>query len=123
MAMIYEIVFSSGLLPDWTVFLTGYVSYGMGCGFGIGALRWPKFGVLAVGATIGFITGKLFDIALLQPFVPYDSPSHSISTWCFIVIACILSVFFFEHAVIICSCMCGSYIFFRVSNPCKPQNS
>ncbi len=51
--------------PEWTVWLASYFAFGMGAGLGVGAIRWPKFGVLSLGATIGYIIGMLFDLVII----------------------------------------------------------
>jgi hypothetical protein len=77
MIYIYE-VFIGMVFPEWTVWLAGYFSYGMGAGFGAGALRWPQYGVVIVGATIGFVFGQIIDLAIVNPFAGPDSIAHII---------------------------------------------
>jgi len=112
MVYIYE-VFIGMVFPEWTVWLASYFSYGMGAGFGAGALRWPKFGVITVGATIGFVFGQIIDLAIVNPFASSDSIAHIITIIVVLIASCILSVIYLDHSVIVCCCMCGSYIFFR----------
>lgn len=85
----------------------------MGAGLGTGAIRWPKVGILGVGATIGFVVAKITDMAIISPFVEYNSNVHSWWLGAMIALACLWSFFYFDQAIIICSCMCGSYILFR----------
>lgn len=95
------------------MWLASYFAYGMGAGFGIGSLKWPKVGVLSIGATTGFVFGQILDLALVNPFAEQDSIAHLICLVSVIVLSCILSVIYLEHSVIVCCCLCGSYIFFR----------
>jgi len=43
--------------PSWTVWIGAYFSYGLGFGLGLGSMKWPKIGVLLLGAAVGFIFG------------------------------------------------------------------
>lgn len=101
--------------PEWSVWLACYFSFGMGAGLGVGAMRWPRLGVLASGATIGYCLGKMIELVLIQSFVDQDSIANIITMALVVVITMIFSVVFFDYAVIVCCCMIGSYVFFRVS--------
>ena len=51
--------------PEWTVWLSCYLTFGLGAGLGIGAMKWTKVGVISIGATIGFVLGKLIDLVII----------------------------------------------------------
>lgn len=99
--------------PEWSVWLACYFSFGMGAGLGVGAMRWPKVGVLAAGATIGYCLGKMIDLVIIQKFVDQESIANIITIVLVIAITMIFAVIFFDYAVIVCCCMIGSYVFFR----------
>lgn len=112
MIMIYEQM-EGTLIPEWTVWLTSYLSYGLGAGIGAGAIRWPKVGILPIGMTIGFVFGKLLDMALIEPFIEHSNWSHVVFEMGLIIGCCIVSVMYLEDAIIVCCSMCGSYVLFR----------
>jgi hypothetical protein len=55
--------------PEWTVWLVFYFAVGFGAGLGVGAVKWPKVGVLSLGASLGYSVGRLIDILIIQYFV------------------------------------------------------
>jgi hypothetical protein len=99
--------------PEWTVWLACYFSFGMGAGLGTGAIRWPKYGVLTLGAVIGYVLGVMIDLVIIQSFVDQQSVANIITILIVIVIAMVFSVIFYDYAVIVCCCMIGSYVLFR----------
>ena len=98
----------------WVVWLTLFVSLGMGAGIGYACQRWARLGVLLIGTWIGGLLG-----AILYSLVFYLFAKNNpiLALWltiafCAVIIA-ILSMIFFDHAVIIGSALGGSYVFVR----------
>lgn len=88
----------------------------MGAGIGYACQKWARIGVLLIGTWIGGILG-----AILYSLVFYLFASNNplLALWltiafCAVIIA-VLSMIFFDHAVIIGSSLGGSYVFIRVS--------
>ena len=103
--------------PFWVVWLTMFVAVGMGSGIGYAASRWSRIGVLLIGAWIGGLAGGLLYSSVFYVFAD-NNPLLAIwlcISFCAIVIA-VLSMIFFDHAVIIGSALGGAYIFTRVSD-------
>ncbi|CDW71763.1 UNKNOWN [Stylonychia lemnae] len=100
--------------PQWVVWLTLIVSLGMGAGIGYACMRWVRIGVLLIGTWIGGLLG-----AILYSLVFYLFAKNNpiLALWltiafCAVIIA-ILSMIFFDHAVIIGSSLGGAYVFVR----------
>lgn len=101
--------------PTWVVWLTLTCALGMGSGIGFAAQRWARVGVLIMGSVIGAFIGILL----------YNSTFYVVGTnevmvlWLTIaissVIVAVLSMVFFDYAVIVGSAIGGSYILVRVS--------
>ena len=102
--------------PMWVVWLTLIVSLGMGAGIGYATQKWARIGVLLIGTWIGGLLG-----AILYSLVFYLFARNNplLALWLTIafcaVIISVLSMIFFDHAVIIGSCLGGAYVFVRVS--------
>ena len=100
----------------WVVWLTLMVAMGMGAGIGFAACKWSRIGVLIIGCWIGGLLGSVLYTLFFHMFSK-DNPLlvlWLLIAFCSVVIA-ILSMIFFDHAVIIGSSLGGSYMFVRVS--------
>jgi hypothetical protein len=101
--------------PFWVVWLTLFVALGMGSGVGYAAQRWSRIGVLFIGAWIGGLMGGMLYSSVFYVFSE-DNPLLAI--WLCIsfsaIIVAVLSMIYFDHAVIIGAALGGSYIFVRV---------
>lgn len=100
----------------WLVWLTLIVSLGLGAGIGYGAQRWSRIGVLLIAVWIGGIVGSSLYVLVFH-MLAEDNPM--LVLWlciaCCSVLVAVLSMIYFDHAVIIGSAMGGSYCFIRVS--------
>ena len=103
------------LFPAWSVWIAFYFSFGMGAGLGVGATKWPHIGILLLGATVGAGLGEMIDLLIIQQFVDQYSLANKITIGVMVLVTMILSLFLFDHVVIISSCTIGSYLFVRVS--------
>lgn len=98
----------------WVVWLTLVVSVGIGSGAGYATQRWARTGVLLIGTWIGGIMGGgLYSAFLYQ----YADENPMMVLWmsiafCAILVA-VLSMVFFDHAVIFCSAILGSFVLVR----------
>jgi hypothetical protein len=102
--------------PFWVVWLTMFVALGMGSGIGYAAQRWVRIGVLFLGAWIGGLLGGLLYGSVFFIFAD-ENPILVIwlsISFCAIIVA-VLSMIYFDHAVIIGSALGGAYVFTRVS--------
>ncbi len=92
------------------------VSLGMGSGIGFACQKWVRLGVLLIGTWLGGVFGALLYSLV---FYVFAEKNPLLALWLVIAIcACIISVLsmiFFDHAVIIGSSIIGSYVFVRVS--------
>lgn len=101
--------------PMWVVWLTLIVSIGMGSGVGYAAQKWARIGVLLIGTWIGGLFGALMYSMLFNAFAgnnPILTLWLSIA-FCGVIIA-VLSMIYFDHAVIFGSAIAGAYTFARV---------
>jgi hypothetical protein len=105
----------------WVVWLTLMVSVGMGSGIGYAAQKWARVGVLFLGFWIGGIFGALLYSML---FYSFSETNPIMVLWVTIalcgIIVSVLSMIYFDQAVIIGSAIGGAYLFGRVSgvSPC-----
>lgn len=100
----------------WVVWLTLVVSLIIGGGVGYGTQRWARAGVLLLGAWIGGLLGGVVYSLVVYAFVE-DNPLLGLwltILFCSIIVA-VLSMIYFDHAVIFCAAIAGSYLFIRVS--------
>jgi len=101
--------------PLWAVGMSFIVSLGIGSGVGFAAQKWSRVGVLIIGALVGGIFGALL----------YSSGFHVMGTaenqmlvlwlsiaFCSVIIA-VLSMVFFDYAVIVGSAIGGAYCIVR----------
>jgi hypothetical protein len=51
--------------PGWLVWIAFYFCFGLGAGMGVGASKWPHLGILIMGATVGFVSGKIIDVLII----------------------------------------------------------
>lgn len=117
-ALILIILFA-GVYPDdipfWAVWLNLFVATGMGAGIGFAAAKWSRVGVLLIGAWIG---GLLGGVLYTSVFSPFAEANPLLAVWLTIVLSAvvvsILSMIFFDHAVIIGSAIGGAYCIIRV---------
>jgi hypothetical protein len=102
--------------PMWVLWITLIVSLIIGSGVGYATQRWARAGVLLIGAWIGGLIGGLL-YSLVFYIVAEDNPLLVLwltMIFCSIVVA-VLSMIFFDYAVIFGSSIAGSYMFVRVS--------
>ena len=103
--------------PSWVVWLSLMVSVGMGSGIGYATQRWSRLGVLLIGTWLGGLFGAILYSLV---FYLFASGNPILAVWLVIafcaVIVAILSMIFFDHAVIIGSSIIGAYVFVRVSS-------
>lgn len=118
-ALIMIVMFSSvypASSPYWLVWLTLFVALGIGAGIGYATMTWARMGVLCMGAWIGGLIGGLLYTMVFYLFAT-DNPL--LVLWLTIafcgVIVSVLSMIFFDHAIIIGSAIGGSYMALRVS--------
>jgi tryptophan-rich sensory protein len=83
--------------PFWVVWLTLFVTLGMGAGIGYGTSRWARVGVLLLGAWIGGLIGGLLYSLVFYVFAQ-DNPL--LALWLTIafssVIVAVISMIFFD---------------------------
>jgi len=99
----------------WVVWLTLVVSLGMGAGIGYATQRWSRLGVLLIGTWLGGLLGAILYSLVFHLFAR-ENPILAlwlVIAFCAVVVA-VLSMIFFDHAVIIGSSIIGSYVFVRV---------
>ncbi len=100
----------------WVVWLTLFVSCGMGAGIGFAAQKWARIGVLFLGLWIGGMAGALLYSMVFHVF---SGSNPMIALWLSIslcgALTAGLSMVYFDHAVIIGSSLAGAYAFGRVS--------
>jgi hypothetical protein len=117
-AMILIILFSRvypNIIPMYVVWLSLIVSIGIGAGIGYAAQKWARVGVLLIGLWMGGLFGALLYSMLFSVFAganPIGMLWMCIAI-CGVIIG-ILSMIYFDHAVIVGSSLAGSYIFSRV---------
>ena len=102
------------LFPAWSIWIAFYFSFGMGAGLGVGATKWPHIGILLLGATMGAGIGEMIDLLIIQQFVDQYSLANKITIGIMVIVSMVLSLFLFDHVVIISSCTIGAYLFVRV---------
>lgn len=105
--------------PFWVVWLTLFVTLGIGSGIGYATSRWARLGVLFIGAWIGGLIGGLLYSLVFYLFAE-DNPL--LAVWLTIalssVVVAVLSMIFFDKAVILGSAIGGAYNFIRVTICC-----
>ena len=105
--------------PMWTVWLTLVVALMLGGGAGYATQRWARCGVLLMGTWIGGLLGGVLYSMVIYIFAE-DNPL--LVLWltilgCAIMVS-VLSMIYFDQAVIFGSSIAGSYILFRVIHHC-----
>lgn len=99
----------------YVVWLTLMVSIGIGSGIGYAAQKWARVGVLLIGLWVGGLFGALLYSILFSVFAG-SNPLGMLwmcIAFCGVLVG-ILSMIYFDHAVIIGSSLAGAYIFGRV---------
>lgn len=86
----------------------------MASGISFGAIKWPKVGVLTLGATIGYLLSLVINLILVQQIVHKESVAEIITHVIVIIVTMVISFKFYDYAVIMTCCIIGSYVFFRV---------
>ena len=61
---LYNYVFPS-YAPEWTVWLTLYVTVGMGAGLGVGAIRWQRTSTCVICGATGAALAYGFNLLLI----------------------------------------------------------
>lgn len=101
--------------PVWTVWIVGIVCAGMGGGLGFGAAKWPRIGIMCMGASLGSLIGYgIYWLFLKQSLA--DSGSTLLKQLIIFVVTLVtvlICLFLFDEAVIITSGIFGAYIFVR----------
>ena len=101
--------------PVWTVWIVGVVCVGMGGGLGFGAAKWPRIGIMCMGASLGSLLGYIIYWLFLKQSLA-DSNSAMLKQMIIFVVALVtvlVCLFLFDEAVIITSGVFGAYIFVR----------
>lgn len=102
-------------IPYWAVWLNLIVCTGMGSGIGFAAAKWSRVGVLLIGAWIGGLFGGVLYTSVFHYWAE-DNPI--LAVWLTIaltgLVVAVLSMIFFDQAVIIGSSIGGAYCFIRV---------
>ena len=87
----------------------------MGSGIGFAAAKWSRVGVLLIGAWIGGLIGAILYTSIFSPFA---EGNPLLAVWLTIVLSAVvvavLSMIFFDQAVIIGSSIGGAYCLIRV---------
>jgi hypothetical protein len=100
--------------PIWTVWVSLCVTLGIGAGIGYGAQRWSRIGVLFIGGWVGAFVGMLLYNAVIYIF---SESNPLLGIWLSILfcatIFAVLSMIFFDQAVVVGSSIAGSYLFVR----------
>jgi hypothetical protein len=101
--------------PMWVVWLTLVVSVILGGGIGYATQRWARIGVLLIGAWIGGLLGGVLYSLVFYLFAE-DNPL--LVLWLTIlftaIVVSILSMVYFDYAVIFGAGIAGAYMFVRV---------
>lgn len=102
--------------PEWVVWITLVVGLGIGAGIGYAASKWARIGVLFLGLITGaglgaFIYGVgFYGLSDDHPFLVLWLTMAGTG-----FIVAIVSMIFFDYAVIIYSAIIGGYILMRVT--------
>ena len=101
--------------PYWLVWLSLLLSLAAGAAVGHFTQKYSRAGVLLIGAWIGGLVGGILYTVFFHIF---ENDNPLLCLWlciifCSIIVA-VLSMVFFDHAVIIGAAILGSYIFVRV---------
>ena len=113
------VIMFAGVYPDdipyWAVWLNLVVALGIGSGIGYAAAKWSRIGVLFIGSMIGGLFGGLLYSSF---FYIFAQNNPLLAVWLTIsfsaIVVAVLSMVFFDQAVIICSSLGGAYAFVRV---------
>jgi len=100
--------------PYWVVWLSLVLTLGAGSGVGYVTQRWARLGVLLIGAWIGGLIGGVLYGLVFHAFA-HENPLLCLwlcIVFCSVILA-VLSMVFFDHAVIIGAAIGGSYLFIR----------
>ncbi len=101
--------------PMWLVWMTLICSLSIGSGAGYGAQKWSRVGVLFIGTWVGGIFGCVLYVMFVHLFI---NDNEALAVWITIafsaVITAVLSMVFFDYAVIIGAALGGGYSFIRV---------
>lgn len=98
----------------WVVWLSLVASLSIGGGIGYASQRWARIGVLLIGTWIGGILGGILYKLLIFNFAGENPVMVLWLSIAFFACLCsVLSMIFFDHAVIICSAIGGAYMFSR----------
>lgn len=100
-------------IPGWSVWLVAGISYGIGGGLGVGAMRWPTLGVCLMGMILGFGLGDtLFYLISLTSTSSLEFPRLlCVSS---VMLATVVSfICLYDYAVIISCATCGAFAFVR----------
>jgi len=105
--------------PEWVVWLSLMVTLGIGAGIGYAAAAWARIGVLIISVWVGGVIGAI----LYNTFIYLMASKNPLLVlWLSIaamaIMIGVLSMIFFDHAVIFGSSIIGSYIFIRVNFSC-----
>jgi hypothetical protein len=100
--------------PFWVVWLTLFVTLGIGAGIGYAAQKWSRMGVLMLGVSCGAIGGALLYTLV---FYHFSSSNPILVIWLCIafcsVVAGVVCMVFFDNAIIFGSAALGAYLFIR----------
>jgi hypothetical protein len=103
-----------GASPYWVVWLTLFVTLGIGAGVGYAAQKWSRMGVLILGVSCGAIGGALLYTLI---FYHFSSGNPLLVIWLCIafcsVVAGVICMVFFDNAIIFGSATMGAYLFIR----------
>lgn len=102
--------------PEWTVWVTLVAALAIGAGVGYAGSRWARVGVLFLGGIVGagigaFIYGVgFYGLSDDHPYMVMWLTMAGVA-----ILVALVSMIFFDYAVIIYSAIIGGYIFMRVS--------
>ena len=127
--------------PMWMVWISVLMALGIGAGAGYGVYEWPKIGVISIGISLGTIFGLLIYIMFMsnitgnvalelgmqtnstttaggttRPMADIEAEEWTqlmVSVICCILLFSAVSIVFYEQAVIIGTCVIGSYLVVR----------
>jgi hypothetical protein len=85
---------------------------------GFFAAMWVRLGLFLVGAWIGVLSGLMVFNSVIAPSLGGEDPKAALylTVFLFIIVIGTITMYLFDHAVIVGSAFCGAYALVRVSS-------